>query len=578
MSWWITATCISGALLSLLLVARRRTSIPRRAAAALLQIAIWLSTWLLVQPPQLLPAPDAALLDSNRLVVSNDPGPSTASPRQAITPALTDSEFAALPALTVSGTGLYREEFVTLPPVRLEAENTDPAVGANDGWLPRWSQRLTLGQELSLQLSFPAELPADTPVKLLNPFGTIVAESTIGAAGTANSVKLADTPRLAGHWEYQVQLGEGQTASREALPVQVDRGEQPRILLWLARPGFESAALSRWLRESGVPTRVVTRLAPGIERTRNLNGFDDGGRAPLDPAYNFDLLILDSQLWPQLDRHQREQLQQRQSVLWLVGDETPVDFIDYARAIGMPLERSTATELRAPSADRETPALCTSGFQPAALQSGDHLLRGTPIGPGRVDDIALYWGRAETDGALGFVFFRNSYRWITAGYSDAFARLWQGVLEPQLAYLGRGAPVAVREAMPRAGYRVTLCSKGFTGKAPTLSAVDGEQRLEGAPSAHGCYAYWPREQGWYQLQGTNDSDVAPFNLYVFAADAWPDWQRSLKVEATQQMATARLGPAIDSPAPNRPLPRHWLGLLLIGLLAMSWWAERKLKR
>lgn len=582
MSWWITATCITGALLSLILVARRRTSPHRRAAAALLQLAIWLSAWLLVEPPQLLPAPSAAVLDSERLAASNDLPPATGGARQAIIPALVDGELAALPALAVSGTGLYREELITLPPVRLEGENTDPAFAANDGWLPRWSQRLTLGQELSLQLSLPAELPADTPVKLLNPFGTVVAETTVeAAAGTASSVKsvkLADTPRLAGRWEYQVQLGEGQTAWREPLPVQVDRREQPRILLWLARPGFESAALSRWLRESGVPARVVTRLAPGIERTRNLNGFDGGSRAPLDPANDFDLLILDSQLWPQLEPRQREQLQQRESILWLVGDETPDSFIDYARANGMPLERGTVTELRVPSADREAPALGTTGFRPAALQPADHLLRGTHIGPASTDQLALYWGRAKTDGALGFVFFRNSYRWITAGYNDAFARLWQEVLEPQLAYLGRGAPVAVREAMPRAGYRVTLCSGGFSGNAPTLSAVDGEHRLEGTPAAQGCYAYWPREHGWYRLEGINETGVAPFSLYVFAADAWPAWQRSLKAEATKQMATARLGPSLDSPAPARPLPRHWLGLLMICLLAISWWGERKLKR
>ncbi|UHQ54088.1 hypothetical protein [Microbulbifer sp. YPW16] len=583
MSLWITATCIAGALVSLLLVARRHAPAQRRVTAGVLQLAIWLAAWLLSQPPQLLPAPDAALLDSERLQDGDGLAHTATGPRQAITPALTSRELDALPALAVSGPGLYREDLLALPPVRLRVtgashEHAAPATAAADGWQPRWPRQLGLGQELALQLQLPATLPAETPVKLLDPFGTAVAETTIPASTPPGKVTLADTPRLAGRWEYQLQIGEGPSARREAVPVQVNRGERPQVLLWLAQPGFESAALSRWLRESGVPTRVVTRLAPGIERSRNLNGFDGGNRAPLDPANGFDLLILDSQLWPQLDRRQRQQLRRQASVLWLVGDEAPAGFIDYARANGMGLERDRSAELQAPFGDRETPALGTTGFRPAAMQAGDRVLRGAPAGPVDGRDIALYWGRATADGALGFVFFRNSYRWITAGYGQAYARLWQAVLEPQLAYRGSGAPVAVRQALPRAGHRVTLCSGGFTGAAPLLSAVAGEQRLAGTQSTDGCYTFWPREHGWYELEATAEAAVAPFSLYVFAADAWPAWQRTLKAQSTGQMATARLGPGREAPAPHRPLPRHWLALLLLGLLAISWWGERKLKR
>ncbi|WP_237059946.1 hypothetical protein [Microbulbifer sediminum] len=244
----------------------------------------------------------------------------------------------------------------------------------------------------------------------------------------------------------------------------------------------------------------------------------------------------------------------------------------------MPLQRASAGEVRPPFGDHDVPALDTVGFRPAAIQASDRLLRGTPTGPASGDEPVLYWGRADQDGALGFVFFRNSYRWITAGYGQAFARLWQSALEPQLAYLGSGAPVAVREAMPRAGHRITLCSRGFSGSAPLLAAVDGATPLEGAPSSQGCYAFWPRGHGWYRLESADETAVAPFSLYVFAADAWPGWQRTLKAQATRQMATARLGPTADTPAPQRPLPRHWLALLLAGLLAISWWGERKLKR
>ncbi|SDK45408.1 hypothetical protein [Microbulbifer yueqingensis] len=554
MSSWITALCVIGALLSLLLVARRQASRGRRVAAGLLQSGIWLVAWMLAHPPALLPAPQHAELAA---------GANAGSTRAAISPALSDRELAGVAGIGLAGPGHYRDSLLALPPLRLQLE-----VPVADGWRPRWPRRLLLGESLTLEINTGAHTPAGVPLALVDPFGERVAEAVTGEAGS--TVQLSDLPRLAGRWEYRLQVGEGATARSEPVPVTVEAGERPRVLLWLARPGFESAALSRWLRQSGVPARVVTRLAPGIERNENLNGLEAGSGAPLDMASEFELLILDSHLWPLLDSGQRRALEVMArsggSVLWLVGEDSPAGFLEYAARNDMALQPAAAVQVSAPNGDRDTPPLALSGYRPATARETDSLL-------GDDSPASLYWGRQSADGALGFVFFHNSYRWMTAGQRGAFARLWQSVLEPQLAHLGHGQALEVREPLPRAGHRVTLCRDDF-GQPPALAGPAGSGVLPGAPAGRRCHAYWPEEPGWHQLAG-DDGSVHAF--YVFPAEAWPDWQRALMRDESRQMATARLGPEPATAAPGRPLPRPWLALLLVMLLALAWWGERKLK-
>ena len=583
MNLWIAILCVAAGALSLLLVLRGRGTPLQRISGAALQCAIWALVWMLWQPPMLLPPKKSAGLDTIL---------PAAAPGTMATPGLAPAAVAALDAVTVDGDALQRDALRDLPPARLHLADRSAAADSRGDWSVDWPRQIQLGDTLSLALDLaPKPGVGDSSVRLTleDPFGGAVDSALITAAEENARILLHDTPKLSGHWLYHLRVesesGEGATVRREPLPVVVRAPQPPTVLLWLARPGFETAALSRWLRQSGVKTRVITQLAPQIVRRETFNGLQNGVQEsvqegvqkgvkkaasnPLDPASPFDLLILDSHLWPQLTATQRQQLTAAsagKSLLWLVGADSPRAFLDYAREQGMTLARTDITAMNARTGD--TPPLLSTGYRPVQAAPGD-----LQVG---ADGSALYWAGTRPGRALGFVLFDHSYRWITAGFAPEFARLWKTIFDRQLHYRGGRAPVAVQSPLPRAEQRVTLCSAAFDRAGPQpIAPADGGTPLPGAAAADSaagaCTSYWPQRAGWYHLQGA-DTDFA---FYVFPHDAWPDWQHRMARAGTRQMATARLGPAEEWPAPRRPLPLHWIALALGALLALTWWRERR---
>ncbi|MGL6161598.1 hypothetical protein [Microbulbifer sp.] len=523
MNFWIAAVCIGALGTSLLLIARRKTS------GAVLQVAIWGLVWVLVNPPALLP------------------------------PAKT----AALPIELPQSRDALRD----LPPTRLRVETESDA----PDWQVDWPQQLSLGEPLQLRIAHGSGIASR--LILEDPFGGET-ESAMLSAESGEAI-LSDTPKLTGRWLYQLRIETetdgGTTVRREPLPIQVHAPKAPGVLLWLARPGFETAALSRWLRQSGTPARVVTQLAPGIVRREYFNGLDASTPQLLDPDGPFDLLILDSHLWPQLSLAQRQglpALAEKKSLLWLAGTDSPRDFLDYARAQGMPLAPANMAEA---AGGGEMPLLALTGYQPQRRHPGDIQLGAQPI----------YWARSNPDQSLGFVLFDRSHRWITAGFVADYAHLWKTLFDHQLAHRGDHTPVKLRSQIPREQQRVTLCSAAFSGATPKLVALDnegtGNPLTNVALPADGggaCYSWWPKQPGWHRIDGGNGE----FDFYVFPREAWPQWQRAIARTDTRQMASARLGPAADKEAPRNPLPRHWIALALILLLGFAWWRERRLLR
>lgn len=537
----MAALCIAAPILSLPPILRQRRNRLRRGAAWLLQCGVWALVWALWQPPALLPPPQTAALNGE--FIAAPASASASAPGRALAPA----ELAALQSLAVDGDRLDRDALRDLPPLRLRVRP-----GTAPGWSVDWSRQLNLGEPLRLALS---GLPEDSRVTLEDPFG-----NTVASASAAPAV-LTDTPKVSGRWLYRVRIENSRGVHREPLPVIVHQGAQPTVLLWLARPDFDSAALSRWLRQSGVPAQVITRLAPGTVRREALNGFDAEVSDPLDPAGPFDLLILDSHLWPQLNARQRGQLAASKSLLWLVGAKSPRGFLDYARRQGMALATTDAATAASPlaGAGGDSPALQLTGYRPQQLRVGDTQIGGA---------APLYWARRSPARSLGFVLFDRSYRWLTAGFAADYARLWKTLFDRQLEFRGGRPPVTPQAALPRAGRRLTLCSEGFAGAVPTLQLLgDDAAPLQGLPAPGDCASYWPQTPGWY---AAGDDYV----FYVFARDAWPEWQRGLARADTRRMASARLGPPTDAPAPRRPLPRPWIAAALLLLLTFAWWRER----
>lgn len=573
MLFWFNLLCIAGLAISLLLTLRHKHLLSARIGHGLLQAAIWALVWTLGNPLALLPEgePVTARLDTE----------SAARELARFTP----TSLQRLQSLELAGDGLSRNALRDMPPVRLNPD----VPGESPAWSLQWQRNLNLGNTLALKIAHTGGGGLPSKVTLEDPFGNAVDSGILSTEAPA--ITLRDRPKLAGQWEYRVRVEpatptaepSASLARAEVLPVAVYKNRRPSVLLWLARPGFESAALSRWLRQSGSPTQVLTQLAPEMVRRQVFNDIEPVESGPLDSSSPFDLLILDSRLWPQLSASDRKQLQtiaREKSLLWLLHGDPGEDFLSYAAAQGVALRKSTAQDVAypqpRPSDAPEPPTIRLAGYQPAATTLVDtELTAGEQI---------IYRANIQPRHSLGFIFFQNSYRWQTAGFDTAFSQLWADIFAKQLAWQGGTAPVAVREVLPLENQRLTLCSTGFTASSsPVVQAVATTDVSTNAalspawagPGVEGnCYNYWPTQAGWHQVR---DRDFA---FYVFPRDSWGEWQTHLRRTHTAQMATARLGPrdASADASAGRPVPRHWLVLILLMLLGGTWLAERRTLR
>ncbi|WP_444943283.1 hypothetical protein ACJJIK_15630 [Microbulbifer sp. ZKSA006] len=552
----IPGLCLLACLVSLVLL-RRRGAKPFDYG---LQLAIWLSAWMLWQPPAIIPAERNISIDSKQLASSYP------------------LNLTGVERISLNGKPLSRDKLRDLAPVRLELSKIQESDGR---WELDWQRQIILGDSLKLKVHNNQPLTENVQISLLNPYGHIE-DSIELKVGEVIQTQLTATPKLAGLQLYRVRIdSKAETTHTNPLPILVREPLQPKVLLWLTRPSFETAALSRWLRQSGVAAQIMTQLAPEVIRTEALNGLPLSKPADLlASASPFDLLILDSRLWPQFSPQQRQQLNElstKKSLLWLVSSDSSEGFIQYSAFQSMPLQAGDSPPGSAgfgyQKADNpQAPLLRHLGFNVTEPGFTDFLL-GNKEKP-------IFWGRSHQGQHLGFILFSDSYRWLTSGFAAEFSSLWKSIVDYQLKHLGRQQPVTLSNKLPRTQERLTLCSPLFSQQSPRLLASQNSFPplsgiAAGSNSQGQCYSFWPQGSGWHQLQAKAEGESV-LDFYIFAQGDWPLWQQSLNTTETRQMATARLGPIADNRASKVALERRWPTLILLLLVCISWWRERRL--
>ncbi|WP_444938117.1 hypothetical protein [Microbulbifer sp. JMSA002] len=525
-----------------------------------LQLAIWLSAWILWQPPAIIPAERNISIDSKQLASSHP------------------INLNGVENISLNGEPLGRDKLRDLAPVRLELSKIQES---DNSWEFDWQRRITLGDPLKLKVHNIQSLTENLKISLLNPYGHIE-DSLELKVGEAIQAQLTATPKIAGPQLYRVRTeSEAGETHTDPLPILVREPLQPKLLLWLARPSFETAALSRWLRQSGVAAQVMTQLAPEISRKETLNGLPLTESADLLTKESpFDLAILDSSLWAQFSALQKRQLNElatTKSLLWLVSGDSSEEFLQYAAAQSMPLQRGEAPHLHSgfgyqKAANAKIPPLRNSGFIAVQPSSSDFLLDN--------EETPLFWGRSTQTQHLGFILFSDSHRWLTSGFATEFSSLWKSIIDYQLKHLGSQQPVTLSSELPRTQERITLCSPLFSDQRPILLSSQTESQSIGGIAVNTntqgqCYSFWPQGSGWHQIKTDMDGDPV-LNFYVFAKQDWPKWQRSLNARETRQMAAARLGPVDNRHSGKMPIERQWPALILLLLVCTSWWRERRI--
>lgn len=150
---------------------------------------------------------------------------------------------------------------------------------------------------------------------------------------------------------------------------------------------------------------------------------------------------------------------------------------------------------------------------------------------------------------------------------------WQDILDRLRVQQRRDVAWLAPQEMPLPRQRTAVCAQGVTGDAviPALQQrLAWQVRPEQVDAS--CIAVWPARSGWLQVQGRSARDAVEGQVYVYAPDDWPLWQRSERRAATARYA--RRTPVAAAPG-SRRLPVWPFGVAFALAMLGLWWRERR---
>jgi hypothetical protein len=207
--------------------------------------------------------------------------------------------------------------------------------------------------------------------------------------------------------------------------------------------------------------------------------------------------------------------------------------------------------------------MASAAFNPNAAQQGEWT---------GADGL---WTRAWHGGRIAWLGVGDWHRYAI-NQPRPLALWWQGVLDRLHVQRRQDIAWLAPDEMPLPRQRLTVCAQGVQGMVTLLDTkqtLAWQRRPEQVDAA--CVAVWPERAGWLHLQGQGaqgDKPAPEGQIYVYAPDDWPLWQRSERRAATARYAARTPTPAGTT---GRPLPVWPFGVVFVLLMLRLWWRERR---
>jgi hypothetical protein len=435
--------------------------------------------------------------------------------------------------LRLDGDGLRASQWHDLPARRLEWKAPVGDVLRLD-----FPSLITSGRMFRLTATMPKA--ASRRLQLLAENGQVVTEAAgSGAALTVQWLApVAETllfkARLLDAAGKEIAQGPVPIEVREAVPLQV----QGRF----SSPSFDAGALNALLANSGAVLDWQVTLGKTVTRSET-------ARAPMTRP---DLLVVDAAYVEQLTAPARAallaQVAAGSPLLVLAANAREPQF--WANAVQLPLKEQPESK------PAGTPlALASAPFNPLArgpwMEVGDRV-----------------WSRPWEQGRIVWLGVSDWHRYAISE-PQSLGLWWQDVLDR--AGIRRTEEVAwlEPEEMPQPGQRLEVCAQGVSGEvtfAGLKQTLTWRRRPDKADAA--CVAVWPAAPGWLQMQtGTYKGQI-----YVYAKDDWPLWQKAQRRDATARYAARTPAKTMKGTA---PLPAWPFALLFAAAILLLWWRERR---
>ncbi len=443
-------------------------------------------------------------------------------------------DLAGATTIQLEGDGLRAAQWKDLPARPLQW--TAPATDTVRLDFPR---QLTLGRFFTLTLH--RQQGGAVRLQLLAENDQVIAETS----GSGADLTVQWLPPVAEAIVLRARLldAAGKTLAQGPIPVIVRDAPPLQALGRFSAPSFDAKVLNTLLSNSHAILDWQVTLGKALSRAET-------ARSELAaPA----LMVIDAAYFEGLHADARAALlaQVAQGLSLIVLGGTASDPAPWAASIGLPLVPQAEKSVDAPF------ALTTAPFNPA----------NTNAGPWQGQD-KLLWSRSWQKGRIVWLGASDWHRYAISE-PQRLGLWWQNLLD--VAGVKRLDPVVWfdQDEMPLPGQRLEVCASGVSGEltVPGLQQkLEWQRRSDKADAL--CAAMWPSQTGWLQLQ----TKAGSHQVYVFAEDDWPAWQRAQRRDATVRY---RMRTTQAPGSGSTPLPAWPFALLFAAAMLALWWRERR---
>ncbi len=389
-----------------------------------------------------------------------------------------------------------------------------------------------------------ASMGASAPrrLQLLAENGKVIAE----AAGSGKALTLQWLPPVAETLVLRARVldAAGKVVAQGPVPFEVHAATPMQVRGRFGSPSFDANALNALLERSSAVIDWQVILGKTVTRTET-------PRAAIERP---NLLVMDAAYVEGLTDAARisllAQVDGGATLLVLGANARAPQF--WARTVQLSL---VAQPESAPSG---TPlALLSAPYNPRAQPGGQWSKAGDRI-----------WSRPWQQGRIVWIGVSGWHR-FAIGEPQALGVWWQDVLDRAGVVRDEQVALIAPQEMPLPGQRLEVCAHGVSGDVafPALKQVLTWQRRPERPDA-ACVAVWPQASGWLTMTTMGQS----LQMYVYANDDWPLWQKTQRRDATARYAMRTPGPLGTD---MTTLPGWPFALLFAAASLLLWWRERR---
>jgi hypothetical protein len=438
----------------------------------------------------------------------------------------------------VSGDGLRSSQWHDLPARTLD-------------WRPPSGDVLRLDFPRSIQLGRMFRLTASMPqsaarrLQLFAENGQLLAETS----GTGANLSAQWMPPVTEALVLKARLldSAGKVIAEGPVPLQVHDAVPLQVQGRFGAPSFDARALNQLLAQSNAVLDWQVTLGKTVTRS-------EAARAPIERP---DFLITDAAYLERLGEPARARL------LAQVANGTPLIILGASASEPATWSRMLKLDLREQAnakASGAPLALMNAPFVPAANNRGGWAVTGDRV-----------WTRPWEKGRIAWIGVGEWHRYAISE-PRALGLWWQDVLDSAGVKRLRDVAILDPEDMPVPGQRLELCAQGAAGEVafPALKQTVTWQRRPDKADAT-CVAVWPTAPGWLKFEWGGAKPRSE-QIYVFAKDDWPLWQKALQRDATLRYAART--PAAPAKSAT-PLPAWPFALLFMASMLGLWWRERR---